>query len=101
MISDVPSGETFSVLLGVFFWCPTGVIALSLVFCVVFCRLLFLFCSFYFWPKYCLSFDLRPLIFSTFLVICIILVLSQRVDDLNHHLNIRLDTMSSQDILKQ
>ena len=45
---DVPSGETFSVLLGVFFWCPTGVIARSLVFCVVLCILLLLFCSFYF-----------------------------------------------------
>ena len=48
MIFDVPSGETFSVLLGDFFWCPTGVIARSLVFCVVLCILLLLFCSFYF-----------------------------------------------------
>jgi hypothetical protein len=38
-------------------------IAWSLVFCAMFCRSLFVFLSFYFWPLYCLSFfDLRLLI---------------------------------------
>ena len=31
----------------------------SLVFCVVFCRSLFVLLSFFFWPLYCLFFDLR------------------------------------------
>jgi hypothetical protein len=34
----------------------------SLVFCVVFCRSLFVLLSFFFWPLCCLSFDLRILI---------------------------------------
>ena len=34
----------------------------SLVFCVVFCRSLFVLLSFFFWPLCCLSFDLRIMI---------------------------------------
>ena len=34
----------------------------SLVFCVLFCRSLFVLLSFFFWPLCCLSFDLRFLI---------------------------------------
>jgi hypothetical protein len=34
----------------------------SLVLCVMFCRFFFLRLSFFFWPLYCLSFDLRILI---------------------------------------
>jgi hypothetical protein len=33
----------------------------SLVFCVMFCRSLFVFCTFFFWPLCCLFFDLRLL----------------------------------------
>ena len=33
--------------------------------CLVFCRSLFVFLSFFFWPLYCLSFDLRFLITLT------------------------------------
>jgi hypothetical protein len=37
-------------------------VAESFVFCVMFCRLLFVFLYFFFWPLYCLSFfDLRLL----------------------------------------
>ena len=36
-------------------------VAQSLVFCVVFCRLLLVFLSFFFWPLYCLSFFFWPL----------------------------------------
>jgi len=32
-------------------------VARSLVFCVMFCRSLFVLLSFFFWPSYCLSFD--------------------------------------------
>jgi hypothetical protein len=40
-------------------------VARSLVFCVVFCKMLFVLLSFFFWPLYCLSFfDLRLLITS-------------------------------------
>ena len=40
-------------------------VARSLVFCVVFCRSLFVFLSLFFWPLYCLFFfDLRILITS-------------------------------------
>ena len=34
----------------------------SLVFCVLFCRPLFVSVSFFFWPLHCLSFELRHLI---------------------------------------
>jgi len=34
-------------------------VARALVFCVVFCRSLFILLSFFFWSLYCLSFDLR------------------------------------------
>jgi len=39
-------------------------VAQSLVFCVVFCGLLFVFFSFFFGPLYCLSYDIHPLINS-------------------------------------
>ena len=47
-------------------------VARSSVFCVMFCRSLFLLLFFFFWPLYCLSFyDLQipttPLVFSLFL----------------------------------
>jgi hypothetical protein len=52
-------------------------VAPSFVFCVVFCRLLFVLLSFFFWPLYCLSFDLRllgtPLIYSIFSYIASVL----------------------------
>jgi hypothetical protein len=57
-------------------------VALSLVFCVVFCRSLFVLLSFFFWPLYCLFvFDLRTLITplvssnsscTSFFVLCIL-----------------------------
>ena len=37
-------------------------VARSVVFCVVFCRSLFVLLSFFFWPLCCLSFDLQILI---------------------------------------
>ena len=37
-------------------------VARSLVFCVIFCRWLFVLLSFFVWPMRCLSFDLRVLI---------------------------------------
>ena len=37
-------------------------VARSLVFCVMFCRSLYVLLSFFFWPLCCLSFDLRILI---------------------------------------
>ena len=37
-------------------------VARSLVFCVVFCRSLFVLLPFFIWPLRCLSFDLRILI---------------------------------------
>jgi hypothetical protein len=37
-------------------------VARSLVFSIVFCRSLFVFLSFFFWPLYCLSLNLRILI---------------------------------------
>jgi hypothetical protein len=44
----------------------------SLVFCVVFCTSLFVFLSRFFYPLYCLSFDLRllvtPLVSSNFFI---------------------------------
>ena len=39
-------------------------VARSLVFCVMFCRPLFVFWSFFCWPLYCLSFDLQFLIIT-------------------------------------
>jgi hypothetical protein len=39
-------------------------VARSFVFCVLFCRSLFVLLSFFFWPFCCLSFDLRLLITS-------------------------------------
>ena len=45
----------------------------SLVFCVVFCRSLFVFFTICFWPCYCLSFDLRlritPLVSSNLYIV--------------------------------
>jgi hypothetical protein len=43
--------------------------ALSLVFCAMFCRSLFVLLSIFFWPLYCLSFDLRLLITPFFYTI--------------------------------
>ena len=55
--------------------------ARSLVFCVVFCRLLFVLLSLFFWPLFCLSFcDIRILIThvaNTFSVLCCIISFSR------------------------
>ena len=51
------------------------VVVQSLVFCVVFYRLMFVFSFFFLWPLYCLSFDLRLLnhpfdIYKLFYLLC-------------------------------
>ena len=43
-----------------------GRVARSLVFCVLFCRSLFVLLSLFLWTLYCLSFDIRLLVSSNF-----------------------------------
>ena len=66
----------FILTIGITLFCGVRV-AQSLVFYVVFCRSLFVLLSFFFWPLYCLSFDLRFQItpFGIFLLFVEILLL--------------------------
>ena len=55
-ISDLKAPE---IILAVFGWVP---IAQALILCEMFCKPLFVLLNFFFWPLYCLFFDIQILI---------------------------------------
>jgi hypothetical protein len=54
-------------------------VAPSLVFYVMFCRSMFVFCTFFFSPFYCLSFLITPLVSSKFSYFIILFTLGQKM----------------------